>query len=218
MYNFYREQWIVEPAGRHPRRRVRARAVRVRRAAGELAGRPDRRADDRRPDRAGTGCGIERPRATRRRRRPTTIPSSTSRDRASRRCTGSTADDRAGQHRVRRVCVDAQRVQAGRGARAGSVARPNDVELSRPVPARRRVPAAGDQERHRVRAAVRHDVVGQCVRVCRRTDRGAGGGRVHRAYADATDTRHVRGAARWAGLGLAGAAELAARAWKSGCG
>ena len=70
---------------------------------------------------------------------------------------------------------------------------PADAPLRRPVPARGGVPAAGDQERDRLRAAVRHDVGGQRDRVRRRAGRRARRGRDHPPLPHPAAAGHVRG-------------------------
>ena len=98
-------------------------------------------------------------------------------------------------------------------ARAGET----DVELSRPVPARGRVPAARDEERHRLRVAVRDDLDRQRVRVRRRAHRRAGGGRTHRARAHPARAGDVRSAARWVGAGVGSCRRASCSAWTCGC-
>ncbi len=118
---------------------------------------------------------------------------------------------------------------AGLGPRPAGARRvvPVDAAVRRPVLHGRGVPAARDQERRHVRAAVRHHLAGQRAGVRRRPRGGAGrrGDRETRAYAATSrGLRRHRGLAgagvhRQAGLAAAAAVRAAAaarrRCWPS---
>ena len=116
-------------------------------------------------------------------------------------------DDLSGGDRLDHVV---QRAGHRSGRRGGSG--PNDVAIPRSVPAGSCLPVAGDQERHGVRALLRHHVAGERAGLRRRAGRRARGGRDHPTLPYAAVAAHVRRSVRQPGPGLAGAGLLGALA------
>ena len=103
---------------------------------------------------------------------------------------------------------------ADRGARPRRPAA-RDAALRRPVLHGCRLPAAGDQERRDVRAAVRHHLVRERAGLRRRAGRRARGGRDHAPVPHPAATGGLRRHRRLPRAGLGGPARVAARGCRS---
>ena len=210
------------PARRHAGRRVRARAVRVRgcrqatRMAVLTAGLTRRRSDC-----ATTWAACRGHPAAGQRRPAVPVPA--------RPGVPSLYRDALGLIILVSSLAIAGVLAANARSGGDGVARPlrgsgRDVVLPRPVPARGGVPAAGDQERHRLRAAVRHDVVVNAFVFAGRAGRRARRGRGHPPRPHAAAAGHVRRccSAAWllgwlvpSSVAAVAAAVVCARSWPS---